>query len=259
MTAAQTITDKDGMTARFLRDVARHEMTIVRDDGVARHVRFAIPNNSNMHFDLITWPGCLCYTGDMGTYVFRRDRDMFDFFRRGSHERAYRIDFRYWAEKVEAQDKSGGITEYSKAKFIAAVNDAVDARAREYFDEERTAEDAKVKHGAAYAGLRKAVAKDVLSAADEGEERARLAIEEFSYAGQPWRDFYGENAEDSFTFADTEFWEADLTEYTHRFLWCCHALAWGIEVYDQAKLASAVDTRTLDLFTGPVAQSEAIR
>lgn len=66
---------------RFLGDVAKHQMTILRDDGVNRHVRFKQPNSSNMFFDLITWPGCLCYTGDMGTYVFRRLEDMFEFFR----------------------------------------------------------------------------------------------------------------------------------------------------------------------------------
>ena len=67
--------------AIFLRDVAEHEMIVVRDDGVHRHIRFKKPGTSCMHFDLITWPGYLCYTGDMGTYVFSRLTDMFEFFR----------------------------------------------------------------------------------------------------------------------------------------------------------------------------------
>jgi len=65
----------------FLRDVAEHAMLLIRDDGVSRHVRFAQPGTGCMHFDLITWPGYLCYTGDMGTYVFQRLTDMFEFFR----------------------------------------------------------------------------------------------------------------------------------------------------------------------------------
>jgi hypothetical protein len=32
-----------------------------------------------------------------------------------------------------------------------------------------------------------------------------------------------------------DFREVDCEEYTHRFLWCCYALAWGIEKYDAAK------------------------
>lgn len=73
---------------RFLNDVANHEMIIIRDDGVNRHVRFKRPNSSCMYFDLITWPGHLCYTGDMGSYVFRRLEDMFEFFRTDRNDTA---------------------------------------------------------------------------------------------------------------------------------------------------------------------------
>ena len=65
----------------FLKDVAEHQMTVLRDDGVNRHVQFRRPGTICMGFELITWPGYLCYTGDMGTYVFRRLEDMFEFFR----------------------------------------------------------------------------------------------------------------------------------------------------------------------------------
>ena len=83
----------------FLQDVAQHQIHVIRDDGVYRHVRFKRPDTYCSHFDLITWPGHLCYTGDMGTYVFTRLRDMFDFFRRPDNEKWHRIDRRYWAEK----------------------------------------------------------------------------------------------------------------------------------------------------------------
>ncbi len=72
--------------ARFLKDVANHEMQIIRDDGVQRHLRFKKPGTMCYHFDLITWGGHLCYTGDMGTYVFTRVHDMFDFFRMGDQQ-----------------------------------------------------------------------------------------------------------------------------------------------------------------------------
>src|ERR1051326_8204576 len=65
----------------FLRNVKAHEMTVLRDEGVDRHLRFKAPNTSNQYFDLITWRGSLCFTGDMGTFVFSRIPDMFEFFR----------------------------------------------------------------------------------------------------------------------------------------------------------------------------------
>lgn len=69
---------------RFLKDVAKHEMTVIRDDGINRHLRFKNPNDSSYWFDLITWPGTLCIDGDCGTYVFKRTPDMFQFFRTDS-------------------------------------------------------------------------------------------------------------------------------------------------------------------------------
>ena len=47
-------------------------MIVLRDDGVYRHIRFKKPGTGCMHFDLVTWPGYLCYSGDMGCYVFCR-------------------------------------------------------------------------------------------------------------------------------------------------------------------------------------------
>lgn len=75
----------DLQESRFLADVKDHKISIVRDDGVYRHVRFAKPETVCMHFDLITWPGYLAYVGDMGAFTFTRLRDMFEFFR-GDHK-----------------------------------------------------------------------------------------------------------------------------------------------------------------------------
>ena len=81
----------------FERDIGKHEMQIIRDDGVFRHVRFKRPDTICMYFDLITWPGCLCYTGDMGTYVFQRLEDMFVFFRRYPDYEQGNMSMGYWA------------------------------------------------------------------------------------------------------------------------------------------------------------------
>jgi len=62
---------------RFLNDIANHSMSIVRDDGVYRHLVFSNNGSSVFRFELITWPGYLAYTGDMGAFVFSRLNDMF--------------------------------------------------------------------------------------------------------------------------------------------------------------------------------------
>lgn len=99
----------------FDRDIAQHRMTILRDDGLYRHLRFSRPDTRNMSFDILTWPGYLAYVGDMGDYVFQRTEDMFEFFR---HDR---INPQYWAEKVQC----GEYEEYSQEKARAWVRDSL--------------------------------------------------------------------------------------------------------------------------------------
>lgn len=41
----------------FLKDVREHEMIVIRDDGVNRHIRFKRPQEGAYWFDIITWPG----------------------------------------------------------------------------------------------------------------------------------------------------------------------------------------------------------
>jgi len=215
---------------RFLRDVAKHEMLVIRDDGANRHLRFKRPGTGNMHFDLITWPGFLCYCGDMGTYVFQRTQDMFGFFRKNGHLDG--IDHRYWAEKIEAADRTG-VEEHSHDEFTRQINDWVDQQA----EGDKPGDDEPEQltlWAAAYAELRAAVESEVLSA-DTNEVRCFDAANDFEHAGDAWKAFHGPDAK----FEFTDFWEVDTKEYTPRFLWCCYALVWGIEQYDAAKRMEA--------------------
>lgn len=79
--------------SRFLIDTAFHRLEIIRDDGLYRHLRMQQPENSCYYYDVITWPGYLTVTGDMGTWTFSRIADMFDFF--GAWEGG--INTHYWA------------------------------------------------------------------------------------------------------------------------------------------------------------------
>lgn len=191
--------------SNFLRDVAEHKMHVIRDDGVNRHIRFKKEGTTCMHFDLITWPGYLCYTGDMGTFVFRRITDMFEFFRADKSDNLYRIDFRYWAEKVEAANKDGGLEAFSAEKFKTAVRDYFEQATGEWTGERKAA-------------LWSEIESDVIDRVeDDGEGGAWVALRDFSH--------------DGFVFSD---WENNCKEYSHSFLWCCYALAWGIKTYDEA-------------------------
>ncbi len=190
---------------RFLKDVAQHEMTVVRDDGVSRHLRFQKPGTYDMHFDLITWPGYLCYTGDMGTYVFKRLKDMFAFFR----TEGLRINPGYWGEKLQAVDSCDGYRQWSKHKFEQLIRDA--------FDE--WVEDGELSTAQKKA-LQAQFESDVIRASDYGKDTAYLAARDFEFAGQsPFQDW----------------WEVDTDEYSFRFIWCCYALAWGVQQYDEAR------------------------
>jgi hypothetical protein len=53
---------------QFLRDVSEHVLTVLRDDGADRHLRFRKPGTGCYGFDLLTWPGHLLITGDCGSY-----------------------------------------------------------------------------------------------------------------------------------------------------------------------------------------------
>lgn len=216
---------------RFLDDVAQHRMTILRDDGMNRHVRFKKTESSDMFFDLITWPGCLCYTGDMGTYVFRRLEDMFEFFRTDreynrNRGRELGINLSYWAEKLEAVDRSGSggsYQEFSEDRFTRAViGDLIQwIRSNAY----RTTKDERRE-------LWTAVMQEVIGAdGDSGGYRKQAAAHDFNHRIN----------HDVGDFCFQDFWDHDVTEYTYRFVWCCYAMAWGIQQYDNAKSNSEVE------------------
>lgn len=213
----------------FLRDVADHVMEVKRDDGVYRHIRFRKPGTMCMHFDLITWPGYLCYTGDMGTYVFTRLADMFEFFRT-DREYAQRrgrrlaVNLSYWSEKLEAVNGSrrgGAAEEFDPAKFRKVIEEyrlnwiRGDARRLLTKDERRE--------------LWEAVDCDVLNRINDGEHYACTAANDFNWTPSRYTPGPGR------TWFFDDLWEHNFNDYTRRFRWCCFALAWGIETYDRSK------------------------
>lgn len=209
----------------FLKDVSDHQMHVLMDNGVYRHIRFKRPDTGCYHFDLITYPGYLVYSGDMGCYVFSRMNDMFQFFRTDrKHLRdgeTLGINLGYWSEKLQAVDGSrhqGSATEFSEKKFERCIMEYLIRWIRDY---------AHLTTKVQRRELWDAVMNEVIGAdGDGGGYRKQAAAYDFHYPINPTR---------SFKFVD--IFEYDFTEYTHQFIWCCYALAWGIQQYDEMKVS----------------------
>ncbi|MFE5333104.1 hypothetical protein ACFRCG_42650 [Embleya sp. NPDC056575] len=186
----------EDIAARFKRETAEHEMTILYDDGLYRHLRFANPRNSEFWWELVTWPGCLAVRGDMdGERIFARQPDMFQLFRsdRG------RINPCYWSTKTGGGRLSCEV--YDEAVFRQVVTEHfVDA----------------VRYGDAPRGLGRALRRDVLDWDLTDEAEARRLLEGFEFKG--------------FEFADV--WEWSFRGFDPWFLWVCHAIVRGIQMYD---------------------------
>ena len=195
----------------FLRDVSAHTMEVVRSEGVNRHLRFRRGGESYVYgFDVITWPGTLCIHGDCGTYVFSRVTDMFEFFRSSDG----RINPSYWHEKVEAQDRTGGVKEWDEKVFRRAVVE----RFRDWWRD--------LGEFRARRGCWDEVRSMVLDCSDD-EHQAMASAYDFSFSWHGGRDF---RFEDAYELAGERF--------THRFLWNCHAIVWAIQQFDASTYSS---------------------
>jgi hypothetical protein len=195
----------------FLNDVNSHAMEVLRDDGVYRHLVFRKPENSwHYRFEIVTWPGVLCFRGDVGTYVFSRTSDMFDFFRNPVQDGKIYINDGYWSEKLIASDCSGrrgdGVMRFDPDLFSEEVKrryiEHVRANMRGMPDKRQS--------------LRRALEDEVLAYADDGEAGALQAAGSFEHEG----------------FALTDFWEVEVRAYTVQFIWSLYAISWAIQQYD---------------------------
>lgn len=209
-------------TSSFSTDTKNHTMEILRNDGLYRHLRFSNNGSSAYRFDLVTWPGFLCYSGDMGTFVFQRTADMFGFFRtKRRADGTFSIDHRYWAEKCEGPDKSDGLREFDPEAFqreITVQRRHLFAGYGKYMNAEMRRE--------FWAEL-----EEVKRSAEEGEHATFTAVQNWSFRINKPCNWHW-SGQEHISLDTSEF--PSCKKYTMRFLWCCQALAWGIERYDEA-------------------------
>lgn len=199
----------------FLKDVSKHEMTVKLDNGIYRHLRFSQPNSSNMWFDIVTWPGFLAYTGDMGGFVFTRLPDMFQFFRTDAEKKGLGINLSYWGEKLEAVDRNGSKGSY-KEFDPERMREHIEEHVADWIEEEGLTKDEAEE-------LRAEIENDIHPFLDEGPHEAYRAVRDFSFK------------QNHRTYEFHDAWEWGCEEYTFRYIWCCYAIAWAIKQYDTAK------------------------
>jgi hypothetical protein len=209
---------------QFLKEVADHRLTILREDDVYRHLRFSRPDTSCMRFDLITWPGYLCYCGDMGTFVFKRTHDMLDFFRpseRAAEDPFRGIDRRYWQGKLEGIDRSG-VTEFDPCAFRREIT----VQRRKLL----------VRYGRDMAVSQRwelwCDLGELRDKAHDGESLAMQAVFNWNHWFLHQRRVRKDICLDTSEFPDCKRW-------TPRFEWCCFALRWAVMTYDAAKVSDA--------------------
>ncbi|HEY9410227.1 MAG TPA: hypothetical protein VIP77_11660 [Jiangellaceae bacterium] len=236
--------------ARFLRESSQHRMTVLHDDGLYRHLRFADPRSGwgFYWFELITTPNTLIFRGDGESFVFSRLEDMFKFFRTGlGRDGSIDINPQYWSEKLTSDRDS--VTKYDREIVERQVRECVVEAIRE-----RTAP----------RGIGKVVTDEILNSYYlDTEDEARRVLYEFEHGNEympkctcgkngpqvsatweagRWRDQHRkENGTThkvridqvaGFDFQDASEW--DLRDYGWWFLWACHAIVWGIRRYDKA-------------------------
>jgi len=207
----------DPIAVRFINETAQHEMTILHDDGLYRHLRFANPKASAYWYDLITVPGGLIFRGDGESFVFARLKDMFEFFRSNPDRKTMRISPDYWAEKLTSDRNS--VKTYSRERFDQLVAERL--------------EEAEP----AFPGVTEEWKFETADSSDydlDYEDSAREALRDFEYRA--------DGSDAAFQFTDT--WEWDFRDFDWWFLWACHGIVAGIAKYDAAKAEAARQVET---------------
>lgn len=184
------------------RGLAEHTIEVKHMDEMYRHWRCQKPGTLVMHFDIVTWPGYLCYNGDMGEYLFCRTNDMIAFMRGSA------MSYSYAAEKCVAHD--GRLKEFREESF----NEILDDLLEEIREEEREEFVTVMRHG-----------RKIKESIPEKVQEIRRRYNEYSIPADAEKAMY-----------ESGIWDGcDLPsckEYTYHFLWCLHAIAYFINKLD---------------------------
>lgn len=207
----------EAAAALVARSTAGHELSIVRDDGLYRHMRWAHPESHMYEVELVTWPGGMAVRGDIHDgYVFHlnvpgEQPDILAHFR-GEPDPAT------WASMLTVPREC--VTWYSaeilRRHIEGAVEDAIE------LDEEPEELREAVEEGLLTALTGNEDEQNTRWDAAEHEEADRTLLDQFEYEG--------------FCFEDTYEW--DLQDWSPWYMWACHAIRAIIRAYDEATVTT---------------------
>ncbi|MCB5280482.1 hypothetical protein [Arthrobacter sp. ES1] len=212
--------------ASFQENSADHQLTVLHEHGLYRHIRMAEPGTRMWSWDIVTWPGHLATSGDIADglnltefvtsadgLTFSREPDMIrDFFGRMRGNRPYyadgapSLDFRYWAEKLQG-DQRQTAKAYVHENFIRFVTETLTERREDGYDASLTQE-------------------RVDELIDEVKQ-----LEEYEAAARDWLAAHDDEFPDS--------WENDFKDYTFHFQVACYAINAAVQAYLARPLPSA--------------------
>ncbi|TDB45234.1 hypothetical protein [Photorhabdus luminescens] len=190
---------------RFKKDTKDHSIKILHNEDLYRHLRFSKDGSSAYYFDIVTWPGYLCISGDMGCFTFSRVTDMFRFFRSSDDELS--INPYYWSEKLQAG--AGHCKKIYQVWSSDKFKDAVSKAVNNWLDDNEDVSDDDLEE------IQESIEQIISCSYNEYD--AISAIRDYDDKHDIFIDFY----------------ENDLTEYQFHYIWCCYAIVFGISKFDE--------------------------
>ncbi|MFC9756704.1 hypothetical protein [Streptomyces sp. NPDC056921] len=255
--------------ATFLHETAQHELVVLHDDGLYRHLRIQKPGTRTWFWDITTWPGHLATSGDIADgYMFARFPDMLDFFDITEGNRDYYsdgapdFDFHYWAEKI-CGGRSHEVKKYDNDVFLHHVKDALEDHEELGLDAQAEHEkivevaqrvcrrhnvpyavylpDLRERNGARYGGL-EIDADDsdgleyfglLIPEISPAERRAELLADAQLHAESEHeaREWLRDDHAACANFGENAYWEWDLRDYDTRFLLTCYCIDLAVRLY----------------------------
>lgn len=219
MTATKPTNPAADAWAAFQKNAAGHQLTVLHEQGLYRHLRMAEPGTRMWSWDIVTWPGHLATSGDIADgLTFSREEDMVPFFGTAARSKAYYsdgapcIDFRYWAEKLQG-DQRQTTQAYRHENFLRFVRETLTERLEDGYDSDLTPSEVK-------------------RLIDEVN-----TLEHYESEARAWLDDHQEEFPDS--------WENTFKDYTFHFQLACYAINAAVHAYlDHPALADQTKKET---------------
>lgn len=210
----------------FQRHTQHHQLKINLNEGLYRDITFHKIDGSEYHFNITTRPGYLIFTGDMGSFTFKRSNDMVEFFLSDKPEVDY-INPEYWAEKVTASPNCG-THEHSKELAKSFLAQELSEYIEELRENDRDYEGDTRNYSNEYN-----VSPENLKKIEQANEWINNTLT-YDHKHQFFEKLYNMNPSETGGFIISDPFDCNFNEPTYSYLWCCYAIKWGLSQYKQA-------------------------